>query len=138
MPPILVRHASAGDREAWDGDDRERPLDERGQGQARELVSRLAPFAVDAIYASPALRCRETVEPLAAARGLQVVVREELGEDRQWDDGGSLLHELAPLDVVVCGHGGLEQAALHDPPKWRKGAAFVLDEKLRIVEKITI
>jgi 8-oxo-dGTP diphosphatase len=135
MPPILVRHASAGDRAAWEGDDRARPLDERGREQARDLVSRLAPFHVDAIYSSPAVRCIETVEPLASARGLQLLVRDELGEDRQWDDGGPLLRELAERDVVVCGHGGLEHA-LDDPPKWRKGAAFVLDNSLRIVAEV--
>ena len=131
MPPILVRHASAGDRELWAGTDRERPLDDRGREQARTLVSRLAPFRIDAIYSSPAARCVETVEPLASERGLAVVEREELGEERQWHDGAELLRELAEQDVVVCGHGGLEQA-LRTPRKWRKGAAFVLDEKLRI------
>jgi len=136
VPPILVRHAKAGDRTAWAGDDRKRPLDERGRNQAEELVSRLAPFRVDAIFSSPAVRCIETVEPLASARGLPVVVRDELGEERQWEDGGPLLDELADQDVVVCGHGGLEHAALREPRNWRKGAAFVLDEKLRIVAEV--
>jgi broad specificity phosphatase PhoE len=135
MPPVLVRHASAGDRHAWAGDDTLRPLDERGRAQARELVSRLAVFRIDAIYSSPAVRCVETVEPLAAERGLSVVVREELGEERQWEDGGLLLGELAADDVVVCGHGGLEQS-LRTPRKWRKGAAFVLDDKLQIVDEL--
>lgn len=135
MPLILVRHASAGDRSAWEGDDRERPLDERGRGQARELVSRLAAFPVSAIYASPAVRCIETVEPLATARKLRVVVSDELGEERQSDDGGHLLRELAEQNVVVCGHGGLEHT-LPKPRKWRKGAAFILDENLRIVDEV--
>ena len=34
MSVVLLRHASAGDRDAWDGDDRLRPLDEQGYGQA--------------------------------------------------------------------------------------------------------
>ena len=48
------------------GDDRERPLDARGIAQARNLVELLEPFAVEAIYTSPYLRCTQTVE---AARG---------------------------------------------------------------------
>ena len=68
---------------------------------------------------------------MASERGLAVVEREELGEEHQWHDGAELLREFAEQDVVVCGHGGLEQA-LCTPRKWRKGAAFVLDEKLRI------
>jgi 8-oxo-(d)GTP phosphatase len=135
VPLILVRHGSAGDRSDWEGDDRERPLDDRGQGQAHELVLRLAPFPVDAIYSSPARRCVETVEPLAGAHGLAVIECGELGEERQSAEGGRLLRSLAAKNVVVCGHGGLEQA-LHDPRKWRKGAAFVLDERLRIVAEV--
>ncbi len=134
MPPILVRHASAGDRRAWTGDDRDRPLDKRGRRQALELVERLAPFRIDAIYTSPWIRCIQTVQPLAAARDLPVVTLDELGEERQGEEGGAVLAELAGKDLVVCGHGGLEQA-LPKPRKWRKGAAFVLDDRLRIVEE---
>jgi phosphohistidine phosphatase SixA len=135
VPLIMVRHGSAGDRAEWVGDDRDRPLDDRGRGQAQELVLRLAPFPIEAIYSSPARRCLETVEPLAGAHGLAVIECGELGEERQSAEGGRLLRSLAVKDVVVCGHGGLEQA-LHGPRKWRKGAAFVLDERLRIVAEV--
>jgi len=135
VPLVIVRHGSAGDRAEWDGDDRDRPLDDRGRGQAQELVLRLEPFPIGAIYSSPARRCVETVEPLAGAHGLAVIECGELGEGRQWEEGGRLLGKLAAQDVVVCGHGGLEQA-LHSPRKWRKGAAFVLDERLRIVAEV--
>lgn len=132
---ILVRHASAGDRDEWAGDDGERPLDERGERQARELVERLAECPVDEILTSPAVRCVQTVQQLAAARGLEAVVRDELSEQRQSTDGADLVRELAGRDVVVCGHGGLEHV-LVDPPKWRKGAAFVVDADLRIVREV--
>jgi 8-oxo-dGTP diphosphatase len=135
VPVLLVRHASAGDRQAWEGDDRERPLDERGRGQADELVLRLAPFSIDAIYSSPAVRCVETIEPLAAARGLDVIERDELAEERKSDEGAELLRRLAGQDVVICGHGGLEHA-LPERRTWRKGAAFVLDKRLRIVAEV--
>jgi 8-oxo-dGTP diphosphatase len=135
VPPILVRHASAGDRRAWNGADGERPLDDRGRTQALELVARLAAFQIAAVYTSPALRCIQTVQPLAAARDLPIVTLEELGEARQATAGARLLGELVTKDVVVCGHRGLEQA-VRKPRKWRKGAAFVLDEKLRIVAEV--
>ncbi len=135
MPLILVRHASAGNRDAWPGDDRRRPLDERGRVQAGELVERLASWPMAEIYTSPALRCVESVEPLAVARGLRLVARDELGEERQALDGARLLRQLAGRDAVVCGHGGLEQA-LPRPQKWRKGAAFVLDGALEIVGEL--
>ncbi len=135
MPLILVRHASAGDRDEWDGDDRERPLDDRGHQQADELVRRLGAYRVDEIHTSPYLRCVQTVEPLAAARDLELRLCAELSEEQQGRDGEALLRELAERDAVVCGHGGLDGAVLR-APKWRKGAAFVLDRDLRLVEQI--
>ena len=135
MPLLLVRHAWAGKRSEWEGDDSKRPLDARGELQARDLIERLAAYAIEEIHTSPYTRCVQTVEPLAAARGLEPILRDELGEDRQWRDGAALVGELAGRDVVVCGHGGLE-AALVDPPKWRKGAAFVVDQDLRVVAEI--
>jgi phosphohistidine phosphatase SixA len=135
MPLILVRHASAGDRDEWHDDDRERPLDERGRRQAIELVARLGRYRIDQIHTSPYRRCVQTVEPLAAARELEPVLRQELTEEEQSSAGAALLRELAGHDAVVCGHGGLERA-LEDPPKWRKGAVFVLDEGLRVVDQL--
>lgn len=133
MPLVLVRHAWAGERDEWDGDDRERPLDARGEEQARELVARLEELPIEEIQTSPYRRCVQTVEPLAAARGLELVLRPELGEERQATDGLVLVRGLADRDVVVCGHGGLERA-LVDPPRWRKGVAFVVDAELRVTD----
>ena len=130
---LLVRHASAGSREEWTGDDRERPLDERGRKQARELVERLRAHKIEAIYSSPYRRCAETVEPLARARGLEVELRAELGEDRQATDGLAFVRAHANRRVAVCGHGGLEEA-LRGPPKWKKGAVFVVSADLDVVE----
>ncbi len=133
MPLILLRHAWAGSRDDWESDDRDRPLDERGREQARNLVSTLAPFRIDEILTSPYVRCVQTVEPLAAARDLEPQLRGELTEERQWAEGAALLRELSGRDVVVCGHGGLD-GALVGAPRWKKGAAFVLDDELRVVE----
>jgi 8-oxo-dGTP diphosphatase len=130
-----VRHASAGDRATWDGDDRLRPLDERGRGQAARLPERLGPFRIEAVLTSPALRCVETVAPLAATLGLTIDLRHELGEERHDGEGVDLVRSLAHRDVVVCGHGGLH-AALHDPPKWKKGMIFVVGPDLQVVRKL--
>ena len=48
------------------------PLNEAGFEQARRLVTRLSRVRIDAIYASPLLRTRQTAAPLAAERGLDV------------------------------------------------------------------
>ena len=70
-------------RSEWEGDDRLRPLDERGRRQAEALVDALAAFPITRIFSSPYDRCVQTVEPLAAQRGLPVELREELGEEQQ-------------------------------------------------------
>jgi phosphohistidine phosphatase SixA len=132
VPLLLVRHAWAGDRDKWEGDDRERPLDERGRRQAEDLVERLQPYPIEAILSSPARRCVETVEPLARARGLEIEVRPELSEDLQGTEGVALVRSLAGRDVVVCGHGGLERA-LPEAPKWKKGAVLVVGPALEVL-----
>ena len=55
-------------------------LNAHGREQAQALVKRLARFDVDAIYASPQQRARETVEPLAVERSLPVVIAPEFDE----------------------------------------------------------
>ena len=106
MPVLLVRHASAGERAAWVGDDRLRPLDERGWRQAYGLVAQLAPFAVRRVLSSPYLRCVQTVEPLARARGLEVEETPALAEGHE-DEGVAMALELAGTDTVLCTHGDL-------------------------------
>ena len=130
---LLVRHASAGDRTAWTKDDRLRPLDPRGRREADELVELLAPFRLEGIVTSPFVRCLQTVGLLASARGLEIEVREELGEERQMTDGIALVRALVGRDFVVCGHGGLE-TAVPDAPKWRKGSVFVLGPGLELLD----
>jgi phosphohistidine phosphatase SixA len=131
---LLVRHASAGDRAEWDGDDRARPLDAKGERQAERLVELLADYPIDRILSSPAVRCVTTVEPLARVRDLPIEVREQLTEEEQASAGAALVRSLAGNDVLVCGHGGLEQAALPEAPRWKKGAVLVIDADLRVAD----
>jgi len=70
VPLILARHASAGRKADWPGDDFARPLDAAGQAGARVLAGLLACFAPAArVISSPALRCTETVRPYAEGFG---------------------------------------------------------------------
>jgi 8-oxo-dGTP diphosphatase len=124
-PPLLVvRHATAGDRENWDGDDARRPLDKRGRKQAEALVDRLSGFEVERILSSPMDRCVQTVEPLARARGLELETSDELAEGAGAKRVRALLHDLAGEAAVVCGHG-----PDHTPlfGKVKKGETLVLE-----------
>jgi 8-oxo-dGTP pyrophosphatase MutT (NUDIX family)/phosphohistidine phosphatase SixA len=107
---VLVRHAKAGKRSEWRGDDRLRPLDPGGERQAGELAHLLALFAPTRIYSADRTRCVQTVEPLAAALDLRVRV-EAAFADEAYEDGpdgtqNALLALAKPGKVtVVCSQG---------------------------------
>jgi 8-oxo-dGTP diphosphatase len=77
---LLVRHASAGSRSDWNGDDMLRPLDEEGQDQAEELVRLLSRFGVEDIVTASPMRCVETVQPLSESIGVEARTDELLWE----------------------------------------------------------
>ena len=103
----LVRHADAGDRMAWVGDDFQRPLDEFGQMQAEAIGVALASRPVVRILSSPAVRCVDTVVPLGRALGLPVETADELAEGTFVRDAFDLLRAMASAegDSVMCSHG---------------------------------
>jgi phosphohistidine phosphatase SixA len=136
VPLLVIRHASAGDRQASPDDDRKRPLDDRGRKQATALTTELAAFPVERVLSSPYDRCVQTVEPLAASRGLTVEVREELGEERQSTDGAQLVRSLAGDPVVVCVHGGLSDVAFGERQK--KGETLVVDADGRVAQRLRV
>ena len=98
---VLLRHASAGHRRYWEGDDRLRPLDDRGRRQAEEIAAALRSLTIRRIVSSPYARCIETVEPLADELGLEVELDDRLAEGAG-DAAAGLLEEKA---VVACTHG---------------------------------
>jgi phosphohistidine phosphatase SixA len=114
---LLIRHARAGERVGWEGDDWLRPLDDRGRRQADRLVELLGDFAINRILSSPYDRCVQTVEPLARQRGLAVELREELSEELQAREGVALVNSLLATDAAVCCHGGLSDTVAGEPQK---------------------
>ncbi len=107
---LLVRHASAGDRESWEGDDRERPLDDHGWEQAEQLVRLLSRFDVDAIVSADFDRCTQTVEPLSRSVGVAIEtepVLSEAGYPGHEDEALALVRKYgsSPQTTVVCSQG---------------------------------
>ena len=127
MSVILLRHASAGNREKWTGDDRLRPLDTRGRAQAVALCEELRARGVRSVLSSPYVRCLQTVAPLE----LEIVPDERLAEGAPAEATRALLRELE--HAVACTHGDVIEATLGHSVK--KGAGVVLDG-LHEVEKI--
>jgi broad specificity phosphatase PhoE len=86
---LVVPHADAGDRTKWTDDQDLRPLSDLGRRQAGELAVEVG--RVDAVFSSPARRCTETVAPIAAISGVDIVEMDDLREltyvhdHRPWD-----------------------------------------------------
>jgi 8-oxo-dGTP diphosphatase len=120
---VLLRHASAGDRQEWDDEDRLRPLDERGFAQAERLVEPLIELGVKRVVSSPYLRCTQTVEPLARRLGKRIRLDAALAEGAPLDETLRLL-EAAKKPTVFCTHGDVVVNVLDKELK--KGAAAVL------------
>ena len=65
MNLYIVRHADAGDRQAWTGDDADRPLTDLGRRQARALAEALKRrgLVLDAIVSSPLVLAPDALKP---------------------------------------------------------------------------
>ncbi|MCW0214909.1 MAG: MSMEG_4193 family putative phosphomutase [Pseudonocardia sp.] len=81
-------------------------LDDKGREQAAKVVDRLDTVPISAIVSSPMIRCRQTVAPLAAARGLEPTIEDDLSEVDYGSWTGGELKDLAkePLWKVVQAH----------------------------------
>ena len=126
---FVLRHVWAGDRDDWRGTDRRRPLDERGELQARQLPQVFDGFAVARLVSSPYVRCVQSVVPLADARGIAVEELEELAEGASEAAWRPLLERLAAGDAIACVHGEITHALFGRAGK--KGAAWQVDTALR-------
>ncbi|MDT0351243.1 NUDIX hydrolase [Pseudonocardia charpentierae] len=109
---LVVRHAKAGSRDSWDGDDGLRPLSTAGRKQAQQIAELLPLYGPDRIVSSPQVRCRDTVAPLAEALGLEVAPEPLLSESSYVDDPDATLERVRELTAqpgvtVVCSQGGV-------------------------------
>jgi 8-oxo-dGTP diphosphatase len=104
----LVRHAHAGTRAGWAGaDDFERPLSDKGQSQARYFAAQVGDRPIRKLWSSRAVRCTQTLDPLAARLGLDVRVAPALTEGADPDDAITFLLDHARHDAAFCSHGDL-------------------------------
>ena len=135
-PVYLVRHAKAGDREAWVEDDVLRPLTGKGRAQAEGLVAVFGGIDVDQVMSGPAVRCVQTVRPLALSRSMSIEEHGELAEGASTVEALSFVRSNGGA-VVLCSHGDVIPAVvlrlaergveMLDPPAWKKGSTWVLE-----------
>ncbi len=110
-PLILLRHAEAGHKSDWPGDDLLRPLDPQGEHDARSLAALLRCFGLSRVISAPAERCQATVRPYAAATGGMVEVEPAFGvtgadASSAGADPEKTAATLAAAaePVLICGH----------------------------------
>jgi len=135
----LVRHAKAGDRSDWSGDDRLRPLTKPGQRQAEALAKTLDGEQIDRILSSGYLRCIQTVEPLGARRTLSVEPVKDLEEGAGGESVLRLVQKYRGRNVVLCTHGDVVEELLEGliaqglvqraRAQMEKGSTWVLEEQ---------
>lgn len=109
IPLILLRHGKAIAREEWEGDDGDRPLAQLGQQQAKRMLSLYLPFGVTEIHTSDAVRCYETVVPMARSSNLNIIYWSELSEYAFEKDKKASLKVVQEIiegeaRAIVCGH----------------------------------
>jgi 8-oxo-dGTP diphosphatase len=133
----LVRHATAGRRKDWKGDDLKRPLSNRGWNQAKEIGAFLADAQVDRLISSRYVRCRQTLEPAAGLLGLKVEKHEALFEGNSSKRTMKLLKKVCDSSVALCSHGDIVPAVLkrlrsdgtelEDDIQFAKGSIWAID-----------
>jgi 8-oxo-dGTP diphosphatase len=137
MTIYLVRHAKAGERSAWKGDDELRPLSSRGNLQARGLIDLLEDATFERVLSSPYVRCMQSVVPLAAERRMAIEPTDSLAEGATLEDALALVHKHAAQGAVMCTHGDVMPMLLEyygnrgvdigHAPQWPKGCVWVLE-----------
>ncbi|MFT4044989.1 MAG: NUDIX hydrolase [Gordonia sp. (in: high G+C Gram-positive bacteria)] len=78
---VLVRHAKAGRRSRYRGDDKLRPLDTAGNTQAQALVPILSAFGVTTLHSADRTRCEQTLAPSAMALDVPIIRESALSEE---------------------------------------------------------
>ncbi|BBZ05149.1 NUDIX hydrolase [Mycolicibacterium chitae] len=107
---LIVRHATAGQKSKYRGDDRKRPLDKNGRAQAESLVGLLLAFGASELHAADRVRCHQTIEPLADEIGAPISNEPALTEEAYNEHpkrGRARVLEIAATSrtPVICTQG---------------------------------
>jgi 8-oxo-dGTP diphosphatase len=134
---LLVRHAKAGKRADWAGDDNDRPLEPAGRAQAQRLIDLLSAFAPNRIVSADPVRCVQTVQPLADRLGISVRVDTVFGDESYVRAPSATEDALLALAkpgkvTVVCSQGTTIPALIDrfgrgvEDAETKKGAMWAL------------
>ncbi|HJZ53409.1 MAG TPA: phosphohistidine phosphatase SixA [Gemmataceae bacterium] len=110
MNLYVIRHADAGSREEWEGDDQDRPLSDLGRQQARALGEAFHRhgITIDAVFTSPYARAwqtaadfREAAQPDGKEPEPYHLLAPEVGKRRKL---AKFLASVGVENVAIVGH----------------------------------
>jgi len=133
----LVRHGNSGVRSKWKGPDKKRPLTAQGHLQSAAIADIMARHPITQVWSSPALRCVQTVEPIAANLAAKVGTTEMLADSVDINTIYEYLSTLGAGAVVLGVHKDWVAPLLKDldrrgvpvrgSRRWPKGSIWILD-----------
>lgn len=136
----LIRHAKAGERRTWTGDDVDRPLSKKGHKQSELIGKRLAKLTPPVLLSSRYVRCVQTLQPLADRLDAAVEIADCLTEFEPFEPVVELIAS-AENGTVMCSHGDIIPEVIHalkksgtqirTPTDWRKASVWVLKRDKR-------
>ena len=138
---LIVRHATAGSKSKYNGDDRKRPLDKHGRAQAESLVGQLLAFGAAELFAADRVRCHQTLDPLAEELGVPVHNEPALTAEAYADNRKTARQRILEIAAtattpVICTQGEVipdfiawwceRDGVRPDKSRNRKGSTWVL------------
>jgi 8-oxo-dGTP pyrophosphatase MutT (NUDIX family)/phosphohistidine phosphatase SixA len=138
---LIVRHARAGKKRRWKGDDKLRPLDAEGMQQAQRLSAVAPCYGPERIASADLVRCADTVRTVSRELGIPITIEPALGRGayadnpkatvdwvrRQIDAGGtSLLCSQGEVIPDLLSRLSARSAYRLRHPPTRKGSVWAL------------
>lgn len=136
----LLRHADAGDPEAYRGPDAERPLSDKGRRQAERLGRHLhrIGFTPDSLRTSPRVRALDTARIVGHEIGAEVATDDRLAVGFGVHELAAILTDAGGERILLVGHdpdfSDLVVALTGADAPLRKGALARIDLSGRVAE----
>lgn len=107
---IALRHGKAVPGHAFDGVDAERTLLAQGEEQSAAAARTIAAYSPEKLITSDAVRCVQTIKPVAKLTKLKVKKTHKISQD-SWENGGADVAGVVAkrlrkgVTAVLCSHG---------------------------------
>ncbi len=126
---IILRHAEKAD----EPDTPDPALSEEGIARAQKIAALFQDDSIHAVYATPYQRTKQTVEPIAKSKNLQVNIYAPADEKAFAD----ILARHAGEKIIICGHSNTVPLLLNYFTGSRRHSALKEDEydKIFIISK---